>query len=558
MEQGVIAGSIVSVAWILLQIAWMHVRPAADRLGAMVTGYVASLPFVLIFAPQTAIGLFHAYFIHLLLFFFYVQCFYHIERSVTFRLLVELLKTGKHGLPLSALQSRYSVTEMIEQRMEVLHQKGFLDRQGDVWTLKPKGLLLARATVAARQGVLKRRDQTPENTREQEALNTLSALADQITDADSSKLKALVATLQSIGVGPKSETRVVVFSERVDTVRWLGETLPKLLGVPAGAIATLHAGLADTDQMSRIEDFSLADKPVRVLVTTDISSEGVNLHRQCHQLIHFDVPWSLITVQQRNGRIDRYGQRHRPEIRALLLSSRQQAGIVSDEHRVASRLLEREDEARRTLGDVAPILGKYSAIEEERLILNDLADGRSATEIVPDTPAGGFDLLTFLTQGVAKPPEVPVADAPRLVDSDWTFLKDALAETAGPSADLDLVIDEARKKILLDCVRSAANAHIHAVGCLARPVKRLVNTARDEVECRAAFHLDGRARVMSQDESWNVIGWVVPPPAFPVHVGPGTANRSEHVSSENPGAHILEAPRSEVVIDPGCATVGAK
>ena len=91
----------------------------------------------------------------------------------------------------------------------------------------------------------------------------------------------------------------------------------------------------------------------------------------------------------------------------------------------------------------------------------------------------------------------------------------------------------------------------------ARPVKRLVNTARDEVECRSAFHLDGRARVMSQDESWNVIGWVVPPPAFPVHVGPGTANRSEHVSSENPGANILEAPRSEVVIDPRCATVGA-
>src|SRR5467141_2834669 len=102
------------------------------------------------------------------------------------------------------------------------------------------------------------------------------------------------------------------------------------------------------------------------------------------------------------------------------------------------------------------------------------------------------------------------------------------------------LIDEARTKILLDSVRSAANAHIHSVGCVARPVKRLMNTARDEVECRSAFHLDGRARVMSQDESWNVIGWVVPwfvpPPAFPVHVGPGTANRSEHVSSEKPRA----------------------
>src|SRR3984885_8747168 len=59
------------------------------------------------------------------------------------------------------------------------------------------------------------------------------------------------------------------------------------------------------------------------------------------------------------------------------------------------------------------------------------------------------------------------------------------------------LINEARTKILLDSVRSAANAHIHSVGCVARPVKRLVNTARDEVECRSALHPDGRARMMS-------------------------------------------------------------
>jgi hypothetical protein len=138
-------------------------------------------------------------------------------------------------------------------------------------------------------------------------------------------------------------------------------------------------------------------------------------------------------------------------------------------------------------------------------------------------------------------------------------LEQSLSHAQQDRRDSDVqLIDEPRTKILPDSVSSAANAHIHSVGCVARPVERLVNTARDEVECRSAFHLYGRARVMSQDESWNVIRWVVPPPAFPVHVGPGTANRSEHVSSENPGANILEAPRSEVVIDPRCATVGAK
>jgi len=81
-------------------------------------------------------------------------------------------------------------------------------------------------------------------------------------------------------------------------------------------------------------------------------------------------------------------------------------------------------------------------------------------------------------------------------------------------------IDKAGTKILLNSVRPTANAHIHSVGGIARLIKRLVNTARDEVERRSAFHVEGRARVMSQDERWNVIGWIVPPPAFPVHVGP--------------------------------------
>ena len=54
-----------------------------------------------------------------------------------------------------------------------------------------------------------------------------------------------------------------------------------------------------------------------MLVTGDVASEGVNLHQQCHHLIHFDIPWSLIRIEQRNGRIDRYGQLAPPQIVAL-------------------------------------------------------------------------------------------------------------------------------------------------------------------------------------------------------------------------------------------------
>lgn len=77
---------------------------------------------------------------------------------------------------------------------------------------------------------------------------------------------------------------------------------------------------------------------------------------------------------------------------------------------------------------------------------------------------------------------------------------DPLEQSLSPSQqdrrDSDVqFIDEALTQILLDSVRSAANAHILSVGCGARPIKRFVNTARDEMECGSAFHLDGWARV---------------------------------------------------------------
>src|SRR6266536_3461160 len=150
------------------------------------------------------------------------------------------------------------------------------------------------------------------------ALERLAALVARVDDRSSAKLAALVETLRAIGVGAGSPLRAVVFSERHATLQWLAETLRARLGLGRRAVRVLHGGLPDLEQQEVVEEFALADSQVRLLLTGDIASEGVNLHRQCHHLIHFDLPWSLITIEQRNGRIDRYGQRHSPEIRALL------------------------------------------------------------------------------------------------------------------------------------------------------------------------------------------------------------------------------------------------
>ena len=81
----------------------------------------------------------------------------------------------------------------------------------------------------------------------------------------------------------------------------------------------MHGGLPDDQQQELVESFKRAGSDVRVLVTGDVASEGVNLHVQCHELVHYDIPWSLIRIEQRNGRIDRYGQREPAHITALVM-----------------------------------------------------------------------------------------------------------------------------------------------------------------------------------------------------------------------------------------------
>ena len=221
--------------------------------------------------------------------------------------------------------------------------------------------------------------------RERHALLRLEELAVTSARAGSAKLDRLVEYLRGIGVGKASPERAVVFSERVATLRWLREELTTRLKLRPEQVEVLHGGLSDVEQQAIVESFKLSSSPIRVLVTGDIASEGVNLHSQCHELVHFDIPWSLIRIEQRNGRIDRYGQQHPPQISTILLrpSHERFAGDI----RVLTRLVERENEAHKALGDAAVLMGAYSVAAEEREIERALASGTAIDSVVPDVAA---------------------------------------------------------------------------------------------------------------------------------------------------------------------------
>lgn len=202
---------------------------------------------------------------------------------------------------------------------------------------------------------------------EELALKELWELAARACDGQSAKLDAIVETLREIGVGPTSQTRAVIFSERISTLDWIADAVRDQLGFADDAVVTFHNSKSDDEQQQIVEDFAMSSAPVRVLVTSDIASEGVNLHKQCHHLIHADLPWSLITTTQRNGRIDRYGQLHSPEIRYLVYLP-DDPEIASDV-RILKKLIEKEHQAHIALGDAASVMGLHSeSAEEDRII----------------------------------------------------------------------------------------------------------------------------------------------------------------------------------------------
>ncbi|WP_376871802.1 helicase-related protein [Albirhodobacter sp. R86504] len=138
--------------------------------------------------------------------------------------------------------------------------------------------------------------------------NWLQSLADQVAAINTGvfrKYQDLLQMLQDLRwTGKAPRDRIVIFSERIATVSWLAERLQEDLGLSESQVARVDGGSVEADVRTQevIDAFGQEKSPIRIMIASDMASEGLNLHFQCHRLIHFDLPWSLLRFQQRNGR----------------------------------------------------------------------------------------------------------------------------------------------------------------------------------------------------------------------------------------------------------------
>lgn len=130
------------------------------------------------------------------------------------------------------------------------------------------------------------------------------------------RLKALLRTLDAICRPARtwSNERVVVFSEYAHTVEWVARVLAQY---GYDDVLEVIQGSTPAEDRELIRARFTADpskEKVRVLLATDAAGEGIDLQWHCHRLVNMDIPFNPSRLEQRIGRIDRWGQQYAPEV----------------------------------------------------------------------------------------------------------------------------------------------------------------------------------------------------------------------------------------------------
>jgi SNF2 family DNA or RNA helicase len=175
---------------------------------------------------------------------------------------------------------------------------------------------------------------------ELEQVQQLRALAKRVYDAGT---ESKFERLREVLIDPRFvEEKLIIFTEHRDTLEFL---VRRLEGMGyTGQVAQIHGGMYYTEREEQVEKFR---KPAdsggaRFLVCTDAAGEGINL-QFCWIMINYDIPWNPARLEQRMGRIHRYGQKHDPVVILNLVAPKTREG------RVLQTLLDKLEKIRKEL-----------------------------------------------------------------------------------------------------------------------------------------------------------------------------------------------------------------
>ncbi|MBR1214602.1 DISARM system SNF2-like helicase DrmD [Bradyrhizobium sp. JYMT SZCCT0180] len=214
------------------------------------------------------------------------------------------------------------------------------------------------------------------STEEKALLRQLSEFAAKSSQRPDCKAKTLIDWLKAnLRPGGKwNDERVIIFTEYRATQKWLFDLLAREGFAEQGRLEMIYGGMPN-DQREPIKaafQTNPKDSAVRILLATDAASEGVNLQNHCSKLIHFEIPWNPNRMEQRNGRVDRHGQKadevHIHHFVGRGFDTARTSGKVGDleaDLEFLMRAALKVETIREDLGKVGPVIA--SQVEEAML-----------------------------------------------------------------------------------------------------------------------------------------------------------------------------------------------
>ncbi len=221
-------------------------------------------------------------------------------------------------------------------------------------------------------------------------LKQMKKWAESATAHLDAKAKTLIAWLHEHirPAGKWSNDRVIIFTEYRATQNWLYSVLASEGLTGGDRLMTMFGGM-DSDKREEIKaafQTNPEQSPVRILLATDAASEGIDLQNHCSRLIHYEIPWNPNRLEQRNGRVDRHGQRakqvlihhfvgkgYRDRERNLAETS---VGELEADLEFLMRAVRKVETIREDLGKVGPVIAQQ--VEEAMLGRRQRLDTRKA------------------------------------------------------------------------------------------------------------------------------------------------------------------------------------
>ena len=205
----------------------------------------------------------------------------------------------------------------------------------------------------------------PELDRERHLLQRILDLASDARGRES-KLRAIRRLLRRTGES------AIVFTEYRDTLAHLAAALDEF------GCVELHGGLTTVERQHVLHRF--VSGSARILIATDAASEGLNLHDRCRLVIHLELPWNPLRIEQRVGRVDRIGQQKR--VHQVLLV----AAGTAEQSTVATHIQERAARVQQTMAAMRPDGLDERAVAERVLGLSSPPppEGETGAAALPD------------------------------------------------------------------------------------------------------------------------------------------------------------------------------